>query len=64
MGGANDNYLNPELLFAAGFSACFLSALNRVINQEKIKTGEATVTAQVNWENSTNPGMAWQWTLK
>ena len=47
MGGANDNYLNPELLFAAGFSACFLSALNRVINQEKIKTGEATVTAKV-----------------
>lgn len=48
MGGANDNYLNPELLFAAGFSACFLSALNLVINKEKIKTGEATVTAQVN----------------
>ena len=47
MGGANDSYLNPELLFAAGFSACFLSALNRVINQEKVKTGEATVTAQV-----------------
>jgi Ohr subfamily peroxiredoxin len=47
MGGANDNYLNPELLFAAGFSACYLSALNRVINQEKIKSGEATVTAKV-----------------
>jgi lipoyl-dependent peroxiredoxin len=47
MGGANDNYLNPELLFAAGYSACFLSALNRVINEEKVKTGEATVTARV-----------------
>jgi lipoyl-dependent peroxiredoxin len=47
MGGADDNYLNPELLFAAGFSACFLSALTRVITQEKIKTGEAIVTAKV-----------------
>ncbi len=47
MGGANDNYLNPELLFAAGYSACFLSALNRVINEEKIKTGEAIITAKV-----------------
>jgi lipoyl-dependent peroxiredoxin len=47
LGGADDSHLNPELLFAAGFSACFLSALNRMINQEKVKTGEATVTAHV-----------------
>lgn len=47
LGGANDNYLNPELLFAAGFSACYDSALNRVISQEKITTGTTTVTAHV-----------------
>jgi Ohr subfamily peroxiredoxin len=47
LGGANDNYLNPELLFAAGFSACFDSALNRVISLEKVKTGTTTVTAHV-----------------
>ena len=47
LGGANDNYLNPELLFAAGFSACFDSALNRIIGLEKVKTGTTSVTAHV-----------------
>jgi osmotically inducible protein OsmC len=47
LGGANDDYLNPELLFAAGYSACFDSALNRVIKMEKITTGTTTVTAHV-----------------
>ncbi|RYG39912.1 MAG: organic hydroperoxide resistance protein [Chitinophagaceae bacterium] len=47
LGGANDNFLNPELLFAAGYSGCFDNALNRVIREEKIKTGTTTVTAHV-----------------
>ena len=47
MGGANDNYTNPEQLFAAGYSACFDSALNHVLRQEKVKTGETSVTAKV-----------------
>jgi osmotically inducible protein OsmC len=47
LGGANNDYLNPELLFAAGFSACFDSALNRIITEEKIKTGTTIVTAHV-----------------
>ena len=47
LGGANDNYLNPELLFAAGYSACFDSALNRVIGMEKLRTGTTRVTAHV-----------------
>src|ERR1700712_1667746 len=47
MGGANDDYTNPEQLFAAGYSACFDSALNHVIRQEKLKTGETSVTAKV-----------------
>ena len=38
LGGANDDFLNPEMLFAAGYSACFDSALNLVIKQQKIKT--------------------------
>ena len=45
MGGANDKY--TEQLFAAGYSACFDSALNHVIRQEKVKTGETSVTAKV-----------------
>jgi Ohr subfamily peroxiredoxin len=47
MGGANDDYTNPEQLFAAGYAACFDSALNHVIRQEKVKTGASSVTAKV-----------------
>lgn len=47
LGGSNDAYANPEMLFAAGYAACFDSALNLVSKQKKIKTGETTVTATV-----------------
>lgn len=47
LGGANDDFANPEMLFAAGYSACFDSALNRVIKLSKVTTGETTVTAKV-----------------
>ena len=47
LGGATDDYTNPEMLFAAGYSACFDSALNRVITLSKTKTGTTTVTAKV-----------------
>lgn len=47
LGGANDDFANPEMLFAAGYAACFDSALNRVIKLSKVKTGETTVTAKV-----------------
>jgi len=47
MGGANDDYTNPEQLFAAGYSACFNSALNGIIEKSKQKTGVTTVTAEV-----------------
>lgn len=47
LGGANDDFANPEMLFAAGYSACFDSALNLVIKKENIETGTTTVTAKV-----------------
>lgn len=47
LGGSNDNYANPEMLFAAGYSACFDSALNLVIKKKKIQTGVTTVRANV-----------------
>jgi osmotically inducible protein OsmC len=47
LGGSNDDYANPEMLFAAGYSACFDSALNLVIKKEGIKTGTTKVTANV-----------------
>lgn len=38
---------NPEQLFAAGYAACFLSALNLVAGKRKIDAEGATVTAEV-----------------
>ncbi len=56
LGGANDDFTNPEMLFAAGYAACFDSALNRVISLSKTKTGETTVTAEVSIGQLENGG--------
>ena len=37
MGGAGGEATNPEQLFAAGYSACFLGALKHVASQEKVQ---------------------------
>ncbi|QXV66741.1 organic hydroperoxide resistance protein [Mucilaginibacter sp. 21P] len=47
LGGTSDDHTNPEQLFAAGYAACFDSALNLVIKQEKVSTGDTAVTAKV-----------------
>jgi lipoyl-dependent peroxiredoxin len=46
-GGPGGAYTNPEQLFASGYSACFDSALNRVISLEKVTTGTTSVRAHV-----------------
>ena len=47
MGGGGAAGTNPEQLFAAGYAACFGSALDYLANQRKIETGTVSVTAQV-----------------
>ena len=48
LGGQGGDGNNPEQLFAAGYSACFLGALKHVASKEKITISEdATVTATV-----------------
>jgi Ohr subfamily peroxiredoxin len=47
MGGPKGDYLNPEMLFAGGYAACFDSALANVIRTEKVNAGTTTVTAEV-----------------
>ncbi|MCC3748350.1 organic hydroperoxide resistance protein [Rouxiella badensis] len=37
MGGAGGEVTNPEQLFAAGYSACFLGALKHVASLEKVR---------------------------
>ncbi|MBV8325412.1 organic hydroperoxide resistance protein [Chryseobacterium sp.] len=56
LGGASDDFTNPEMLFAAGYSACFDSALNRVISLSKVQTGETSVAAQVSIGQIENGG--------
>lgn len=58
LGGANDDYANPEMLFAAGYAACFDSALHLVIKQTKVAAGETSVTAQVGIGQIENGGFA------
>ncbi|SNY92421.1 peroxiredoxin, Ohr subfamily [Cohaesibacter sp. ES.047] len=48
LGGDNGPGTNPEQLFAAGYAACFLSALKLVASQAKVKLDDsASVTASV-----------------
>lgn len=48
LGGNGATGTNPEQLFAAGYSACFLGALKYVAGQQKVKVPEdAKVTATV-----------------
>jgi len=48
LGGPGGEGNNPEQLFAAGYSACFLGALKYVASKSKVKIpDESTVTAKV-----------------
>lgn len=46
--GGNGDGTNPEQLFAAGYSACFLGAMKHVAGKEKITLpGDAKITGKV-----------------
>ena len=47
MGGQGGSGTNPEQLFAAGYAACFGSAVQYAASLKKIETGEVMVQAQV-----------------
>lgn len=47
LGGEGGDYSNPEQLFAAGYSACYGSALEHVAKQHKIDLGDYSVTATI-----------------
>jgi len=46
MGGSGDG-ANPEQLFAAGYAACFHSALQTVARSQKVKITDSSVGARV-----------------
>lgn len=47
LGGAGGDGTNPEQLFAAGYAACFHSALQLVARKGKIRLEDSSVTAEV-----------------
>jgi len=47
LGGRGDAVANPEMLFAAGYAACFENAILHVASLKKIKLGETAVAATV-----------------
>lgn len=47
LGGPGGDHANPELLFAAGYAACFHSALRLVGGREKVDVTGSEVSATV-----------------
>ena len=56
MGGSGDG-ANPELLFSAGYAACFLGALRLVARNDKVDLDDATaITAQIGFGKDSEGG--------
>lgn len=55
-GSSSNPKANPETLFAAGFAACFQSALANRAALQDIDTSDSTVTATVSFGPSTDGG--------
>ncbi|GAB7052702.1 organic hydroperoxide resistance protein [Catenuloplanes indicus] len=53
LGGAG-GATNPEQLFAAGFAACFHSAMRTVARKDKLDLGASTVNAKVGLVRATD----------
>jgi osmotically inducible protein OsmC len=47
LGGAGGALTNPEQLFAAGYAACFHSALKRVAGNQKLTLTDTAITVDV-----------------
>lgn len=45
--GGEDGYSNPEQLFAAGYAACFDSAMNIFARRMRLDVAEAEITAEI-----------------
>ncbi|UYQ65162.1 organic hydroperoxide resistance protein [Streptomyces peucetius] len=57
--GGNGQGTNPEQLFAAGYAACFASAMGAIGRQEKIDVKDVSVTAEVSiGKDDTDGGFA------
>jgi len=56
MGGSGEG-VNPELLFSAGYAACFLGALRLVARNDKVDLDDATgITARIGFGKDSEGG--------
>lgn len=62
--GGNGQGTNPEQLFAAGYAACFASALGLVGRQAKVDTGDVSVTAEASIGKEADGGFGLAVTLR
>ncbi|MEK8072881.1 organic hydroperoxide resistance protein [Rhodococcoides navarretei] len=62
--GGNGNGTNPEQLFAAGYAACFHSALQMVARQDKADVTDSAVGARVDIGPNDNGGFQLAVTLE
>jgi lipoyl-dependent peroxiredoxin len=58
LGGPGGEGTNPEQLFAAGYAACFESALRLVARMQKIAVDDAAITADVSLNKTETGGFA------
>lgn len=63
LGGMGGHATNPEQLFAAGYAACFDSALQLVIRTKRVKVESTEVTAHVAIGKDTDGGFRLATTL-
>ncbi|MEO3811105.1 organic hydroperoxide resistance protein [Sphaerisporangium sp. B11E5] len=62
--GGDGKGTNPEQLFAAGYAACFASALSLVARHRKIDVSHASVTAEVGLAGAAGGRFGLQVTLR
>jgi Ohr subfamily peroxiredoxin len=56
LGGSGGEGTNPEQLFAAGYAACFQSALSMVGRRERVDTSKSTIEATVGLRSNGSGG--------
>ena len=57
LGGEGGEHTNPEQLFAAGYSACFGSALEMIAKNANVDLGDYSVTVKIDIEQNDDKEM-------
>ncbi|WP_448698756.1 organic hydroperoxide resistance protein [Mucilaginibacter sp. AW1-3] len=58
MGGTEDGYANPELLFAGAWGSCYLGALGSVGKRDGVDVSGATVDVHVSFNKESESSFA------